>query len=405
MSETDSTHPKLRPVDAKPLVYEGAHYLLLRDPLELCDNTLLVPQPLIPVLSLCDGTRNLGTIRAAMALRYGIFLSQERLGEFVNALDNAFLLENERSQQALAAARDEFRRAPMRAPSSAGLSYPEDPQQLTTLLQGYVDQLGGSAASSPRAKGNGAVRGLISPHIDYQRGGPVYAQVWNEAAQSVREADLAIIIGTDHYSEGYHFSLTRQSYATPYGRLPTALTIVDELAGVIGTDAAFAGELHHRTEHSIELAAVWMHYIRRGEPIEMVPILTGSLDETGEEMIESVLSALRHGMQERRAIIIAAGDLAHVGPAFGGEPVSPGGLVRLKNDDDELIQAMCCGNWAGFNQAIQRGLDQNNICGVAPIHLTLRLLAPLTGQQHGYAVCPADESSTSFVTICGMTLH
>lgn len=72
MSETDNTHPKLRLVDAKPLVYEGASYLLLRDPLELCDNTLLVPQPLIPVLSLCDGTRNLGTIRAAMALQYGI---------------------------------------------------------------------------------------------------------------------------------------------------------------------------------------------------------------------------------------------------------------------------------------------------------------------------------------------
>ena len=83
----------------------------------------------------------------------------------------------------------------------------------------------------------------------------------------------------------------------------------------------------------------------------------------------------------------------------------PGKLLLLKNADDELIETMCQGNAEGFNGAIRRVQDQNNVCGVSPIYLTLRLLAPLKGQNHGYAVCPADTTHTSVVTICGVTLQ
>ena len=43
---------KLRLIDAQPLVYEGESYLMLRDPLLLSEKSLLVPQPLIPLLGL-----------------------------------------------------------------------------------------------------------------------------------------------------------------------------------------------------------------------------------------------------------------------------------------------------------------------------------------------------------------
>lgn len=254
----------------------------------------------------------------------------------------------------------------------------------------------------------GRVRGIISPHIDYDRGGPIYAQVWSRAAASVRDADLAIIFGTDHFSEGHPITLTRQNYATPFGILPTDTALVDQLANVIGEEAAFAGELHHRREHSIELAAVWMHYIRGGEPITLVPILTGSLDSTGQQLngpeLENLLAVLRQGMAGRKAIVVAAGDLAHVGPAFDGSPVNQDSLKVLNHADDELIQAMCQGDAEGFNGAIQSVQDRNNVCGVSPIYLTLRLLSPSQGQSQGYAVCPADSDQTSVVTICGVTL-
>jgi AmmeMemoRadiSam system protein B len=334
-------NPKLRLVDAKPVSYEGASYLVLRDPLGLTDQTLLVPQQYVPVLALCDGARSPSTLRAALAIRYGIFLTKERIQEFLDALDKALLLENERSHRALAAARRSFRRAAFRPTASAGHSYPEDPAALAGYLQGFLD----AAAAMPGNRSldlDGKVRGLVSPHIDYERGGPVYAQVWGQAAGSARAADLAIIFGTDHYSEGLAFSLTRQNYATPFGVLPNDTTIVDRLAQAIGEEEAFAGELHHRQEHSIELAAVWMHHVRGGKPIATVPILAGSLEviqqQRGGQTLEDVLRVLRQSLRGRRAIVIAAGDLSHVGPAIEGQPVHPGKLNQQKSADEARNQ-------------------------------------------------------------------
>ena len=55
-----------------------------------------------------------------------------------------------------------------------------------------------------------------------------------------------------------------------------------------------------------------------------------------------------------------------------------------------------------FFAAISRVQDRNNVCGVAPIYLMLRLLGASQGEQLGYAVCPADEQGTSAVTVTGM---
>jgi AmmeMemoRadiSam system protein B len=401
---TETTHPKLRLIDAQTIEYEGATYILMRDPLALTEKNILVPQPLAPALALLDGTRTPPTVRAALAIRYGIFLTQKRVDELILALDDALLLENSRSKSARAIARLAFHQEPYRPPANAGVSYPDSPVELAGLLQGYMDSLNGSIHP---AKG---VRGIISPHIDYERGGPIYAQTWAQAAEAVRAADLAIIFGTDHYSEGFPISLTLQNYATPFGVLPTDTRIVDQLADIIGVEEAFAGELHHRREHSIELAAVWMHHIRGGQPLQTVPILTGSLGPTGSRLslgfdLDEFLEVLRQSMAGRSAIVVAAGDLAHVGPAFGTQPVDPGMLTSLKTADGELIAAICSGSAEDFYNAIDRVGDANNICGVSPIYLTLRLLAPLHGQSHGYAVCPADIDNTSVVTICGVTLE
>lgn len=400
MTDFETSKPRLRLIDTSPVTYEGSTYLLLRDPLALTEQTLLIPQPVIPILTLLDGTRTLMTLRAALAMRYGLLVTPQRIEQLLIALDNALLLDNERSRAARAEAQADFRAAEFRAPASAGQSYPEAPEELSAMLQGFIEGLNGKGHNS-----NGRVRGIVSPHIDYERGGPVYAQVWSQAAEAVRAADLAIIFGTDHYSEGRPFSLTRQNYATPYGVLPTDTAIVDALAQAIGEEAAFAGELHHRREHSIELAAVWMHHMRGGKPVTMVPVLTGSFDSSTQALQEVVLEVLRRAMHGRRAIVVAAGDLAHVGPAFGTPPVDPGKLILLKGADDELITAMCQGNAEGFAAAIQRVEDENNVCGVSPIYMTLRLLAPLSGSSHGYAVCPADTQRTSVVTICGVTLE
>lgn len=394
-------NPKLRLIDAHQVVYEGEAYISLHDPLMLTERSLIVPQPLIPLLTLCDGTRTTAGLRASLAIRYGIFITSERVREFIGALDDALLLENQRSRLARAAAEIEFRQADFRTPSSAGLSYPSDADELTKILdQFYNLEIKGT---------DNGICGLVSPHIDFERGGPVYASVWASAAQAAQNADLAIVFGTDHHSEGMPFSLTRQNYATPFGILPTDTAIVDELADVIGIEDAYAGELHHRGEHSIELAAVWLHHVRGRKPIPLVPVLMGPLDtalakESGRTL-NAVLEVLSHALQTHRTLVIAAGDLAHVGPAFDTGPVDQAKLIQLKSADDTLINAICRGDPEEFNNAIKQVGDANQVCGVSPIYMTLRLLSPVRGDAKGYAVCPADEKQSSVVTICGVTLR
>ena len=256
--------------------------------------------------------------------------------------------------------------------------------------------------------------GLLSPHIDYPRGGAVYAQLWKRAAQIVQEAELVILLGTDHYGSDL-FTLTRQHYATPYGVLPTATTIVDQLAAVIGAEAAFAGELRHRGEHSLELVAVWLHHMRAGQPCDVVPILCGGFHRffqngqtpAQDALINTVVDILHRVSQGRRTVVIASGDLAHVGPAFGGEPLTVTGRTHLRAADEQLIKHMIQGDVEGFYGAIRTVRDANNVCGVAPIYLTMRTLetghpTALRGQHIGYATCPADEQGTSVVTVGGM---
>ncbi|MBN2003270.1 MAG: AmmeMemoRadiSam system protein B, partial [Anaerolineae bacterium] len=252
--------------------------------------------------------------------------------------------------------------------------------------------------------------GLVSPHIDYARGGAVYARVWKCAEEAVRAADLAILLGTNHYGGDGTLTLTRQSYATPFGVLPTAGGIVDALADALGAEAAFADELHHRGEHSIELAAVWLHYIRREQPCEVAPILCGSFGRfvhgdgqpASDPAIHALVDVLRQAVDGRRALVVAAADLSHVGPAFGGQSLDFVGRAQLQVADCELIERMCEGDGEGFFAAIKRDGDRRNVCGLSPIYLTMRVLDPTRGKPVAYERCPADQDGASLVSVCGV---
>jgi AmmeMemoRadiSam system protein B len=405
-TNVSSLKPKLRHLDVRPYSQNGQSYLLFQDPTRLSAEALLAPQPLALVLAFCDGQHDLYEMADAFQQRYGMALAVRDIKKLLDALDDAVMLENERAAQARVAALAAYRNAPFRTPALAGVAYPADRMQLWQLLQDYLE---GAEEVTPLVVDWSRRTGLLSPHIDYPRGGAVYAQIWKRASLAVQEADLVVLFGTDHYGSD-PFTLTRQNYATPYGVLPTAQSVVDALVQVIDQEAAFAGELRHRGEHSLELVAVWLHHMRSGAPVEIAPVLVGGFHSyiangSGPEedrQLAAVIEALRSATQGRRVLVVASGDLAHRGPAFQGPPVGAADKLRLRAADDELIAYMRNGDASGFYQAIKQVRDENNICGLAPVYLTLATLAESQGEQVGYAVCPADEGGTSVVTVSGM---
>lgn len=402
--------PKLREIEVHPIQHQGETLILLRDPLGLSGKTLAIPRPLAPLLGLMDGTRETGALEATLLIHTGVRLAPGLLGKLLDDLDDALLLDNERFAVQKAAALRSYREAPARPMTLDGASFPTEPDRAASYLQRCVDSL-----EAVDAVGDGGpILGLVSPHIDYQRGGAAYASVWSAAAPAVRDAELVIVFGTDHQGSDAAVTLTLQSYATPWGTLPTETRVVDLLAQALDPEDAFASELHHRSEHSIELAAVWLHFVRGGVPVPMVPILCGSFagfiksqaDPEAHEPFRTVVEVLRQTMASRNTLVVAAADLAHMGPAFG----DPNGLdfvarAQLRAADERLLAAVNEGDAAGFYSQLQAEGDRRHVCGLPPMYLTLRLLDGIRGETVAYELCPADPQGLSVVSIAGVVLR
>jgi len=401
--------PRLRPLDIKPIRHEGRDFLMFRDPLLLSDLMVMVPQEISGVVAFFDGERDAEGVSAAIAVRFGVRLPAEVIAALAQALDDALMLDNARAEEARQRALAEYRARPFREPALAGTVYPESPEALSNYFSELLNSLDSEKAATIARE---EIVGVLSPHIDYPRGGAVYAETWNSAARSVQEAELAIILGTDHYGGSGEITLTRQNYASPFGTLPTATEIVEEFASAIGSEDAFAHEIRHRGEHSIELAAVWLHYIRGQKPLPTVPVLIGSFEgymKNGEPpesdpRIRRFIESLSKAIQGKRVLVVIAADLVHLGPAFGHEAVTESQRALIREADKGFLEAMATAHGDGLISEFRKHPYHDTICGLAPLYVASQALRPSRVEPISYAQCPADADNTSLVSICGALL-
>lgn len=413
-------HPRLRAnLDIQPYTHEGQPMWLFVDPWQLSDKQLLLPPALAQLAVYLNGQRSLAEAQALLSRQAGFLLPDEVALDLLAALQGSFLLEDAPTAVAKQTRRAAFRAQPHRPPQIAGYGYPADPTNLRRELEAYGQ---GDDPAQLAEFGAWHGRAIVSPHIDYQRGGAVYAQVWQRAATAVAQADLILIFATDHRGGLGSLTLTPLPYATPYGVLPTDPALVQTLADTLGEEAAFAFELNHEQEHSVELVAVWLHHVLQAqgqEPPPVVPLLIGSFqhfvsrgghplqDEEMMGFVETLVEATRG----RKVLCVASVDLAHVGPAFEDDFVmDEARRVALVETDERLITAVLRGDEEQFYNDIAAIQDANKVCGFSPLYLMLRYLrqrdeTPLRGHKIAYQHCPADGQNHSLVSICGLLLE
>ena len=396
--------PKLRPLNLRWVQVHGEPMLAMQDPLRLADSSLMVPERIAPLLGLLDGTRDLDALRVGLGLRTGLQLTPGQMDEFIHQLDEACLLDSQRFHAALDELLERYRSTPYRTPAFAGEVYPADEAELTAAFDEYCKNAGGPAVAPA-----GPLAGLISPHIDYYRGWRSYAQAWEPARGAVQAAELIIILGTDHSGSPGKFTLTRQSYGTPWGPLPTDTDLVDRLAELLGEEAAFDEEVHHIGEHSVELASVWLHYMAGGEPKRVLPVLCGFPEvligdnEGNSPNIEEALSLLAEVSQQQPTLVVAAGDISHVGPAFGDpSPFDGPAKARVRESDEAWLEIACSGDKTLMEEHLRSNGDPTRICGVSPILYMMTILGDAQGKVVNYDQCPADEEFGSLVSVAGV---
>jgi AmmeMemoRadiSam system protein B len=130
-----------------------------------------------------------------------------------------------------------------------------------------------------------------------------------------------------------------------------------------------------------------------------------ALDAATDAHLNQALQVLKQVTEERRTLVVAAADLAHVGPAFGGPPLDEEKKAQLERADEALLGQICAGSAEGLLAEMRRVEDRYNVCGIPPIYLALSLLEPVQGSLVAYDLCPADERGASQVSVCGVTLY
>jgi AmmeMemoRadiSam system protein B len=229
------------------------------------------------------------------------------------------------------------------------------------------------------------LRAIIAPHVDLHRGAPTYSWAY-KALSEAEPAELYVVLGTCHTPVEGHFAATRKPYDTPFGPVPSDADFLDRLERNWGHDL-FAGEFSHAGEHSIEFQAVYLRSLglagENAAPI--IPILCDSLHSMGPgdrsprqiRIVSSFIEALQRTVAEdgRRITLIAAVDLAHVGPRFGDQwSVDLQQQARVGAADHEMLELILTPEADEYYAQVMRDRDARRICGLTPIYLLCALM-------------------------------
>ena len=403
-------YPKLRQVDAFPLETSGKKTIGLRDPSTMDDKVIVVSQPTFFLITLFDGKHSLLDIKAEYMRKYGEILFTENLEEIVKQLDDNYLLENERYEAYRKAIEDEFREADLRPAAFAGKSYESDFQKLLQQMEGFFTSPQGPGKPVDGQKDK-PIKGIIAPHIDFQRGGSCYAWAYKELAESLNP-DLFIVLGTVHHPTQNPFVLTRKDFETPLGRVDTEKNIIEALEKKVLFDL-FQDEIAQKAEHSIEFQVIFLKYLYRDKkPFKIVPILCSSFHDVitqdtvpqQKPHLSDFIGALSETVAESdyKTCFIASADLAHVGMRFGDpSPPSSASLQFIADQDRKMLSYVEHMDADGFYQFIQREKDGRKICGLPPIYTLLRVMDAGEGKLLNYQQS-VEPNGNSVVTFASM---
>jgi AmmeMemoRadiSam system protein B len=404
-------YPKLRwPIDIRMEHLEGQQVLLLTCPLGISPQPLVLVPGVGPILSRFEGTLSIDEITEQFA-PYGIKL--ELVRELASLLDKHLFLANANFFAAEKNQKDQFLAAEVRPAALAGAGYSAVPEELTKEIEKYL-----AYANGMNSTPSGQMTGLVSPHIDYRRGGISYGLTYSHLQP--HDHDLYVLIGTSHQYSKRMFHLTRKTFLTPLGNLPTDAGLVDTIATSYGVERSFADEFLHRREHSLELQLPFIHHLKKTPKV--LPILVGSFhhllnsgklpnaNEEYDAFACALTAALKTRIQAGQRICFIAGvDMAHVGQSFGDkEKLSPEFMHHVQERDKIYLDSITEHAKEKMFAHIAEDEDSRRICGFPTMYTVLDVLERL-GTRYSTKVFDyrqaVDYSRECAVTFAGIGLY
>ena len=388
--------PRLRmDLDFMPSPAPDRPGLLIRDPRQYSDATLIVPPQLVESLQFFDGQATDLDLRAQLARLTGSVQVGDLMEHLISTLRKAGFLQDE----VYARLRDErhrgFAEAPYRAATHAGGAYPDEPAALSATLAAWIDE----APAAPAADG---LLGVAAPHVSPAGGRKMYGAAYRALGADLRDR-VFVILGTSHYGAPDRFGLTRKPFVTPLGEARTEAG----LAGWLADRAREAVEMEdycHHTEHSIEFQVVFLQHLF-GPRVSILPILCGPytrglLDDGRPEdapPVRRFLDALAQlAATDPRLFWVLGVDMAHMGRRYG-DPfpavANAGPMARVAERDRARINAINGGDADGLWALVRENQDDLKWCGSSVFYTFLKAVPRARGRLLGYEQWNIDDQS------------
>ncbi len=382
-------------IEVMQIEYQNQPMVLLQDTEGFAEKPAIISIAAFLLVALADGKRTIKELQSLFMEKTGTMLQILEIYGMLQQLSDSHFLETSEVQEWRKQKFEEFRTSKVRKSVFIGRAYPEDRLQLAAMLGSFFqDKRGPEKPLSETSSIQKPPLAVVTPHIDFERGGPLYA--WSyQSLSECQQPDVIIALGVAHASPNSPWVMTDKTFETIYGNIETDAELYQEIASALWYDPK-AEEIIHHNEHSLEFQALWLKYLWREKSPKWVPILCSSLEKYCEnctpaslphieEAIQKIGLILKKYIEQGKKIMILTGiDLSHVGPKFGND-------IEFK-DENEAIEF-----WKKLEELDRNtlrlamsleaeklyltGIGENswrNICGLTSLYTLVRWLSIIT---------------------------
>jgi hypothetical protein len=183
-----------------------------------------------------------------------------------------------------------------RRPAVAGAFYPDEPAELKSMIDDYLEKAGS-------VKIEGRLRALVEPHAGYVYSGPVAAFGYKLLASLAKQPSKIFILGPSHYAGFFGAAEAgADSWQTPLG-IVKAGSVSSEIGK---TDIIKTIPEAHVQEHCIEVQLPFLQRVMKKD-FTVYPLLCGEVSPAAlaETLIKTV---------DDDTLVIASSDLSHYNP-------------------------------------------------------------------------------------------
>lgn len=235
-----------------------------------------------------------------------------------------------------------------RKPIVAGQFYPEDPDELRSQINSFIENSKKVVEAPAKA--------LIVPHAGYVFSGKCAASAYAQ----LDEKAVFLILGVNHSGIG-KTSLSLSDFETPLGTAKNDFVLARRLkeTGIEVNEAA------HESEHSIEVQLPFLQALF-GE-IEFVPLIVFN---DCQRYVSRIIKVLQE--YDKQVIIIASADMTHFGINYGYLPFSDNIKDNLYKLDKKALEFVENIDADGFNKYLDE--TKATICGRYTISLLLEIM-------------------------------